>query len=254
MSKVVEQETAEEVEGEEVVDFDNETVEVEAEQAEEQPAYEIPEKFKDKSLEDVVKSYTELEKEFGRRNNELGELRKTTEQLVAMQLDKGKSEDEPAYQGVDVDTLLDDPNAAISKIIENNPKLKNIEELITQSSREKAKGSFESKHPDWQDVANTSEFQSWVQSNQTRLAMFKDAHQNFDYGKANDLFDWYKQTHQEEPAPNLGNAVTETGAKRTERKKIFRKVDLQRMRQYDPDKFDAMQPEIIKAYAEGRVR
>jgi hypothetical protein len=37
-------------------------------------------------------------------------------------------------------------------------------------------------------------------------------------------------------------------------KKIYRRADIIRLMQTDPDRYDLMQPEIMEAYAEGRVR
>src|SRR6056297_1023845 len=48
--------------------------------------FELPPKFKGKKLEDVVQSYLNLEKELGRKGQEVGELRKLADQLVERDL------------------------------------------------------------------------------------------------------------------------------------------------------------------------
>ena len=40
-----------------------------------EPAFEVPDKFSGKSVEDIVKSYQNLEQELGRKSQEIGELR-----------------------------------------------------------------------------------------------------------------------------------------------------------------------------------
>lgn len=260
MSKVIEQDSVEAGVDEEIVDVTAEMVEETAEEVEAAPAeVEIPEKFRDKSVEEVVKSYQELEKAYGRSNNELGEIRKINQQLVELQLSSkpGESAEQVSHETIDVDSLLDNPAEALSKAIENNPRLKKIEEALVKDTRDKAKSSFESRHPDWQEKAATQEFQDWIQGSPNRMQMFQQAHQNYDYGLAGELFDWYSQTHQPTKAveADIDKATTEPGGARVpKRQKVFRRSDLERMRMYDRDRFDAMQDEIIKAYAEGRVR
>lgn len=257
MSKVVEQDSVEAGSDEEIVDVNAAEEEVVEAATEEAPSFEIPDKFRDKSIEDVVKSYQELEKAYGRSNNELGEIRKINQQLVELQLSDKPQEATESGETLDVDSLLDNPAEAISKAIESNPRLKKIEEALVKDTRDKAKSSFESRHPDWQEKAATQEFQDWIQGSPNRMQMFQQAHQNYDYGLAGELFDWYSQTHQPTKAveADIDKATTEPGGARVpKRQKVFRRSDLERMRMYDRDRFDAMQDEIIKAYAEGRVR
>lgn len=59
----------------------------EEEQVEEQPTEnveteELPPKFQGKSVDDIINSYVNLEQQYGRQGNELGELRKLTDSLI----------------------------------------------------------------------------------------------------------------------------------------------------------------------------
>ena len=47
---------------------------------------ELPSKFKGKSITDIVSSYENLEKELGRKGQEIGELRQLTDQILKQQL------------------------------------------------------------------------------------------------------------------------------------------------------------------------
>ena len=73
----------------------------------------VPDKFKGKSISDVIESYTQLESEYGRRNSEVGSLRKLTDQLLELG-DKKQEKAATPKEKVDVDTLLNDPDAAIN--------------------------------------------------------------------------------------------------------------------------------------------
>ena len=115
----------------------------------------IPSKFKGKSLEDVISSYQQLESEYGRRNNEVGSLRKLTDQLL--ELDK-KETAKPQRQAVTVDSLLENPDDVITQSIEANPRLKAIEDSLVKADRQKELQAFEAKHPNWTDTVQSQEF------------------------------------------------------------------------------------------------
>ena len=89
---VVEEQTETETEAKQYSDITN------MEQAsvdEEQPVSEeekLPEKFRGKSVESIVSSYENLEKELGRKGQEIGELRQLTDNILKQQLATPKNE------------------------------------------------------------------------------------------------------------------------------------------------------------------
>lgn len=231
--------------------------------AEAEPA-ELPDKFRGKSTEDIVKSYTQLEQEFGRRNNEVGELRKLTDELLSLQLSEKKEEEEPSYE-VNVDSLLDNPQEAISKAVENHPKFKQFEEAQRTASVGQAKASFQEKHPDWQELVTSDDFTSWIQESPVRTSMYQAADKNFDFAVGDELFTTYKalrgqaNSHAtEEKSSNakqaLKKASVERGSGQGSTKKVYRRADLIQLKLSNPAKYAAMEPEIMKAYEEKRVR
>tara|TARA_R110000803_G_scaffold34529_7_gene75322 strand:- start:551 stop:1357 length:807 start_codon:yes stop_codon:yes gene_type:complete len=245
----------------------NEEVEVEEtpEELEETLQQELPSKFKDKSVDDIVKSYTELEREFGRRNNEVGELRQLTDELLRLQVsEKNKEESEPEYE-LNVDTLLDNPNEAISKAVENHPKFKQFEEAQRTEATNKAKASFVGKHPDYQDLVSSEDFATWVQESPVRTKMFNEANQNYDFETGDELFTTYKalrgvansnaeEEKQGKAKQALKKGSVERGSGQSTSKKVYRRADLINLKLSNPSKYAAMEPEIMKAYADKRVR
>jgi len=226
----------------------------------------IPDKFKDKSIEDVIASYQNLESEFGRRNNEIGELRKLTDQLLQLQ---GQELNEPKRKeetpSLDVDTLLENPSDAINSALENNPRLKAIEEQFSKQKIDAAKQAFEATHPDWQEVVGSEGFQKWIVASPIRTKMFQEADASYDYASGGELIGLYKELTQGREA----TAATEQKAKRNKQmkaasteksgssvssKKVYRRADLINMRSNEPRRYEAMEEDILKAYAEGRVR
>jgi len=233
----------------------------------EEDASAIPDKFKGKSVEDIVESYSNLEKEFGRKNNELGEQRKLIDQLLELKLEeKSTTSEKLEAQKVDVDTLLDDPDRVISDAVANNPLIKEVQENLKANAIKEAKDVFESKHSDWQDVVSSDSFAEWVTGSPIRTQMFKDANTNYKYDIADELLTLYKDIQgtvvkeaQETKEKNVKKVIkdaatekgTSTGAKT---KKVYSRKQLMELRLRDPSRYDAMSDEIYQAYAEGRVR
>ena len=264
---VSEQEVVELEEGQEFVSLDEKTPDVGQvleQEVIQEPEFAMPDKFKDKGIEDVVTSYQQLESERGRQANELGELRKLTDELLQLQLQDKKKEEVLAPE-LDVDTLLENPNAAINSAVDNNPRLKALEDQLAQGVRNQEQVKFEEKHPDSQALLNDSAFVDYIQASPVRLKMFQEAHANFDYNVADELFSNFKEIHgtKKEEAQQKATAKRTKGLKaaKTERGstgnvpvKIFRRSDLINLRMNDRDRFDAMSDEITAAYAEGRVK
>jgi hypothetical protein len=46
----------------------------------------------------------------------------------------------------------------------------------------------------------------------------------------------------------------DTGGSGEATKKIYRRADLIRLKMTDPDRYESLQPEIMRAYTEGRVK
>jgi hypothetical protein len=53
---------------------------------------------------------------------------------------------------------------------------------------------------------------------------------------------------------NLKAATVDTGGTGESSKRVYRRADLIRLRMSDPDRYEALEPEIRQAYADGRVR
>lgn len=231
-----------------------------------EPDLDIPEKFRGKGLKDIIKSYTSLEQEFGRKSNEVGELRRLADEIIKQNLELNTG-GIPAKKKLEVDDLLEDPEKAISSAVENNPRLKQLEERLINEERAKAKQAFENKHPDWVDVVNNPQFQSWVTSSPMRTKIFQEANASYDYQAGAELLDLYKEIYSTKIAEAKGEqkaarekalkaATVEKGSTGQSSKKIFKRDELMNMIKYNREKYNdpAFQAELVKAYAEGRVR
>jgi len=247
-----------EVEGS--VEAFNET-EIETPEVEAEPEYEVPEKFRGKSQKEIIDAYSNLEKELGRKGQEIGELRKLTDQILQQQANQRQPEPEEELD------FFDDPKAAVEKLLKNDPRLKQAEQQAAAFKAQAALSQLEKVHPDYMDIATSSDFQEWVKGSKVRVQLFQAA-DRYDFDAANELLSTWKErsminkTKEAEAAQEADRKAALKGAKSESRssgeakagKKIYRRADLIRLKQTDPNRYDMLADEIYAAYAEGRVK
>lgn len=254
---------------EDIENFEEEDIIVEEEnQDPNEPEFQVPDKFKDKEKEDIIKSYLELEKTLGRNAQELGDLRKAADEYLRRDLERLKRpiEPEPEEEELDLDILLENPSQAIGKAVE--PKLRDIESRLSQYEKNIALQEFNKKWPDMKEIGSDPGFQEWVSSSPYRTRQFIEADQNFDLEAADELLTEWKerqdflkareerkreQTTQRRDK-DLKNLTLESGSTGEVTRKVYRRSDLINLRNTDPERFDAMYEEISQAYLEGRVK
>ena len=107
-----------------ISDITEQAVEEEV-QAEAEIEPSIPSKFANKTTEEIIDSYTNLEKELGRKAQEVGELRKLSDSFLQAEVARTNNpQDNTPLETKDNDDtdFFDDPNKAVNKMIENHPK------------------------------------------------------------------------------------------------------------------------------------
>ena len=224
---------------------------------------ELPDKFKGKSVTEIVSSYENLEKELGRKGQEIGELRQLTDQILKQQV---TTQTETAEEEEEVD-FFDDPNTAVSKAIENHPKFRQFEEQQKVQSAQATTRQLETAHPDYLEVVADPKFQEWVKESPIRTQLYVQAH-NYDLNSAMELMGNWKERSlitntakaeeqkalKRSEALKTGKAVSGGSSESTAGKKIYRRADLIRLKTTNPQRYEDLQDEILSAYADGRVK
>jgi hypothetical protein len=232
---------------------------------------EVPEKYKNKSLDEIVRMHQEAEKLIGRQAQEVGEVRKLADSLLKQQLEaKHDKQPEPA-QEID---WFEDPQKAINQALESNPVLKQLQEQQAIQAQRAALDVIEKSHPDFVSVAQSEDFQQWVAGSKVRQRLYNDAN-NYDADSALELLNNYKslrglQQQKEETSKAADEALKKTDSEGRSKalkaaavqqggtgetgKPVYRRADLIRLRMQDPNRYESMADEILNAYAEGRVR
>lgn len=247
---------------------EEETFEPQLEQTQEEPKPEIPEKYQGKSLEEIVQMHQEAEKLLGRQSSEVGELRKVVDDYIQTQLSQQQTPQPQAVQSEDDDELdfFTDPKKAISKAIENHPKIREAEEYTQKYRKQTALAQLQSKHPDMQSIIQDAKFAEWVKGSKIRTQLFVQADQQYDYDAADELFTLWKERNQvvqqtasvekqaRKQALKAANTGSAKGSAETARKKVYRRADIIKLMRTDPERYASLSDEIFKAYAEGRVK
>ena len=222
----------------------------------------IPDKYKEKSLQDVIAMHQEAEKLIGRQGTELGELRRVANSYVQSQPQAKQTE----VKETSDDDFFTNPKQAVDNAIQNHPKIRQAEQLTQEMQRSKALSSLKEKHPDFTDVVKDQGFQDWIGNSKVRAELFARADRRYDYDAADELISTWKEKKQlggktvemekQARSQDIKNATTTvaSGSGEAPSKKIFRRSDIQKLINSDPTKYESLYPEIAKAYEEGRVR
>jgi len=231
---------------------------------------EIPSKFAGKSTEEIIDSYTNLEKELGRKAQEVGELRKLSDSFLQAEVARTQNpQDNTPLEAKDNDNsdeFFNDPNKAVNQIIENHPKFQQFQQFQAEQAQAGAKAQLEQTHPDFSNVIQDKGFQEWVQDSPIRMQMFQAA-DAYNFDAANELLtNWkdrsmisktqeVKQKAEVDRKEALKTGTTESRTSSGSRGggKTYRRADLIRLKMENPSRYESLQDEIYQAYAEGRV-
>ena len=221
----------------------------------------IPEKYRNKDIKDVVRMHQEAEKLLGKQSSEVGDLRKIVDDFVKTQI-TAKSPQET----VESFDIFDDPDKYIDNKLANHPKIKEAEELSRSMKQQEIINKLQSSHADFQEIITNEKFAEWVAKSKVRTELYQRADQRFDYDAADELLTTWKErqslvketaTMQEtDRKRQLKSASTGNtkGSGESASRKIYRRADIIKLMQTDPDRYMSLAEEIRNAYTEGRVR
>jgi len=224
----------------------------------------VPSKYQGKTLEDIVTMHQEAEKLIGRQAQEVGEVRKLADQLIKNNLAQQTQLPQTKPQQEEVD-FFEDPQKAIQRAVENHPDVQAAKQTSAQFRAMQTQQQLAAKHPDFAEVVRDGEFQEWVKASPIRLNMFALADSAYDFNSADELLSTFKQirgvkAQQTQEAgkqvlnKNLRAASVDVGGTGESSQKVYRRADIMKLMTSDPDRYEALQPEIMEAYRTGRVR
>ena len=234
----------------------------EIEAVEETKAPELPEKYRSKTLEEVIRMHQEAEKLIGKQAQEVGEVRKLADELLKQSISSKQQPKEEVEPEID---FFEDPKKAVLKTVEKHPDVLAARQAAADFKRMQTQQRLAQEHPDYTQLVQDPEFAAWVKASPVRVGLYAKADGEFDFDSANELLSTYKQirgvkTKQTEDAgeavrkQNLKTAQVDVGGSGESSKRVYRRADLIRLKMTDPSRYESLSDEIMKAYAEGRVR
>ena len=227
----------------------------------------VPPKFQGKSVDEILQSYQNLEQQYGKQGNELGELRKLADSLIQKNLQE--AQDTPVQEQekrLSEDDFLANPVDSVRKIVEE--AIQPLKGALQQTNTDTTMSRLQAKHPDVEAIVKDLDFQKWVMESVPRQDMWQKASAG-DFNYADELFSQYKSLHgikieqqkeiartEKERELNAATAVA-SGASQdavSKGKPTYKRSELIRLQLEDPRRYADLQPEIYQAYKEGRVR
>jgi len=227
----------------------------------------VPPKFQGKSVDEILQSYQNLEQQYGKQGNELGELRKLADSLIQKNLQEAQNTPvQEQERQLSEDDFLANPVDSVRKIVEE--AIQPIKGALQQTNTDTTMSRLQAKHPDVEAIVKDLDFQKWVMESVPRQDMWQKASAG-DFNYADELFSQYKSLHgikmeqqkeiartEKERELNAATAVA-SGASQdavSKGKPTYKRSELIRLQLEDPRRYADLQPEIYQAYKEGRVR
>jgi len=223
---------------------------------------ELPEKYRDKSLDEIVKMHQEAEKLIGKQAQEVGEVRKLADELIKQNL--GSRQQQTRQDEPEVD-FFENPQKAVQRTVDNHPDILAARQVTQEMKRAQIQQRLAQEHPDFGEIAKDQDFANWVKSSPIRIKIFEQADSGYDYDSANELLSTYKQLRTVKSKQvsdegevtrkqNLKAVGVDVGGSGESSKKVYRRADLIQLQLRDPDRYAALSDEIMQAYIEKRVR
>jgi hypothetical protein len=227
----------------------------------------LPEKYRGKSAKEIARMHQEAEKMMGKHSSEVGELRGIVDSFIKTQLESKKPTTNDSNDDVvdDVDFYVD-PKKAVEKALNSHPVIRQAEKLSQDMQKQGIRQKLQETHPDYMQVATSSDFIDWVKASPIRTRLLVAADQQFDFDSANELLTTWKDrqgvvskakemavTDRKQAVKNASNASPKGSSEGTS-KKIYRRADILSLLRNNPSRYEELYSEITRAYSEGRVR
>lgn len=232
-------------------------------QEEQKESFELPDKYKDKPVEELVRMHQEAEKLLGRQGAEVGELRKAVDDLLKTKLDEFKGGNEVEDQEEDFD-FYENPKEAVNRTLEKSETIQQMKQMLAQQQQAEVLKMIENKYPDYRDTIQNENFVEWIKASKVRTELLQRA-DKYDLDAAFELLGNWKELkgtvekvkEVNEKDRKLQRKAASTGGGGSSEpvsRKIYRRTDLVNLMRTNPRKYMANVEEYDRAYAEGRVK
>ena len=221
----------------------------------------LPEKYKGKSAKEIAEMHQQAEKLIGKQGSEVGELRKVVDDFISTQTLK---ESQTTETPITSDEFYENPQKNVNKQIDSHPAIKEAQKAAQEMKRTATLTRLNSEYPDLEQTVQDPNFAEWIKSSRVRSELYNRAEVEFDYDSAKELLsNWSDKKERVAKVAETSKidkdnqlkaaSVGSKGNNEPVSKKKYRRSDIIKLMQTDPDKYDALSDEIMLAYQEGRV-
>lgn len=262
MAKVLDDVLEDTTQTDSIEDMEADQAQTKSPEPEAKPEDDLPEKYKGKSVKDIIAMHQEAEKLIGKQGSEVGELRRVVDDFIKTQTSKDlKTKEEEQIDDLD---FFADPKSTIERAIDNHPSVKEAKAASKELRRVETLTRIEKEFPDVAEIVQDEQFAEWIKGSKVRTELFVKAETDFDYDAAKELLStWKEKKELSKRAVETSKAdrelqlkaadVSTPNATESVPKKKYRRSDIIKLMQTDPDRYDALSQEIMQAYAENRV-
>lgn len=260
MAQVIDDVLNNEIQTDSIDELEAEKAQPEVVKQESQPEDNLPEKYKGKSIKEIIAMHQEAERLIGKQGSEVGELRRVVDDFIKAQPSKNLSTQDDVAE----EDFFVNPKEAINKMVDNHPSVREAKQASMEMKRVETLNKLSSEFPDLMNIVQSQDFADWVASSRVRTELFARAENNFDYDSAKELLSTWKEKQEiakkttevskvdREKQLKAADVSTSNSSEPATKKK-YRRSDIIKLMQTDRDRYEAMQDEIMQAYAEGRV-
>ena len=221
----------------------------------------LPEKYRGKSAKEIAEMHQQAERLIGKQGSEVGELRRVVDDFISTQTLK---ESQTAETPVTSDEFYENPQKNVNKQIDSHPAIKEAQKAAQEMKRTATLTRLNSEYPDLETTVQDPNFAEWIKSSRVRSELYNRAEVEFDYDSAKELLsNWSDKKERVAKVAETSKidkdnqlkaaSVGSKGNNEPVSKKKYRRSDIIKLMQTDPDKYDALSDEIMLAYQEGRV-
>ena len=221
----------------------------------------LPEKYKGKSAKEIAEMHQQAERLIGKQGSEVGELRKVVDDFISTQSSKASQTE---VEETSPEDYIDNPQKHVKKQIDSHPAIKEAQDAAKQMKRTATLTRLNSEYPKLEEIVQDPNFAEWINGSKVRSELYNRAEVNFDYDSAKELLSTW--TEKQERVAKVAEtskidkdnqlkaaSVGSKGNNEPVSKKKYRRSDIIKLMQTDPEKYDSLSDEIMLAYQEGRV-
>ena len=223
----------------------------------------IPEKYRNKPVEEIVRMHQEDEKLLGRQSSEVGELRRIVDDFIKAKVNEAKKESVNNNSDTEID-FFDNPREAVNKAISSSEEIQQMKELLAHQKQQEVLSKISATHPDYVEIVQDESFIDWVKGSPVRVELLQRA-DKYDFYAANELLSSWKerkdfvskakQVNEKDRKQQIKAASTGgKGSAEPPSRKIYKRSEIVNLMIKDPERYRANVDEFDRAYREGRVK